>query len=144
MAILEKQQIGAGVRVWKSARGQLRTERPAREVCIFRATGHLEDSFVELFEEVVLDAIKVGRPHLFWDGEAMSGYDTEFRQRIGECCVRLKPSVNAMNVFTPNRFVAMGAAVINIWVGNFFTIFRDRGAFEDCLHDMLPASSKRP
>src|SRR5512132_2373748 len=144
MAILEKQQIGARVRVWKSARGQMRTERPAREVCIFRATGDLEASFVELFEEVVLDAMKVGRPHLGCDGDAMTGYDTEFRQRIGECCVRLKPSVMAMNVFTPNRFVAMGAAVINIWVGNFFQIYRDRARFEECLQDILPASSKRP
>lgn len=143
MAILEKQQIGAGVRVWKSARGQLRTERPAREVAIFRATGHLEASFVDLFEEVVLDAVKVGRPHLFWDGDAMTGYDTEFRQRIGDFCVRVKPKVAAMNVFTPNRFVAMGAAVINIWVGNFFTIFRDRTSFEECLQDILPVSSRR-
>ncbi len=144
MAILEKQQIGAGVRVWKSARGQLRTERPAREICIFRATGHLEVGFVELFVEVVKDAIKVGRPHLFWDGEAMIGYDTEFRQKLGEYCVLAKPHVSAMNVYTPNRFVAMGASVINIWLGNFFTMFRDRAEFEECLQNVRPMSSRRP
>jgi len=38
----------------------------------------------------------------------------------------------------------MGASVINLWLGSFFTIFRDRAGFEECLQDTRSASSRRP
>lgn len=130
--MIEKKQIGR-VNEWVTARGSLRTERLGREVLLFRPTGHLEVAVVELFENVTDDAIKDGKPNLFWDGEAMVGYDSAFRVRLGEYCVKVKADVASMNVYTPNRIVAMGAAVINVWLGGFFTIVKTRAELERLL-----------
>ena len=132
MPIIERRQFGSAHQ-WRSDRGTFRTERPIPDILIFRATGHLEASFVDLFAHVVDEAIAETRPHLFWDGEAMTGYDSAFRKRIGDHCVKVRDDVAAMNVYTPNRMVAMGASVINVWLGGFFTIIKTRDAFEQAL-----------
>ena len=134
MTIVERKQLGS-VHEWRSERGSFRVEQPASDVLVFRARGHLEAEFVDLFEQVVDEAIKTCRPHLFWDGEQMVGYESRFRQRIGDYCVKVRSRVAAMNVYTPHRFVAMGAAVINVWLGGFFTIIRTREDFEKLLDD---------
>ena len=72
------------------------------------------------------DAIKEGKPHLFWDGTAMNGYESAYRLRLGKYCVRVKERVASMNVFAPQPLVAMGAAVINVWLGGFFTMHKTR------------------
>lgn len=111
----------------------MRTERLARDVIVFRAVGHIETEFIDLFSKVVSEAIADGKPHLFWDGEEMTSYDSEFRQKIGAYCLEVKGSVSAMNVYTPSRLVAMGASVINIWLGGFFTMFSAREPFDKAL-----------
>lgn len=126
VSTVRKRTIGTNVKEWSTDRGRLRTERHGREVLLFRASGHLETELVELFQEVVDDALVVGRPHLFWDGEDLTGYDSEFRLRLGKYCVAVRDRVGSMHVYTPHRFVAMGAAVINVWLGGFFQMKKTR------------------
>ncbi len=130
MAILERKQLSARIHQWTSERGGLRVEIPRAHILIFRPSGHLEAAFVELFQQVVDESVSEGRPHLFWDGEAMTGYDSDFRKRIGEYCVAVKSRVASMNVYTPSPLVAMGAAVINIWLGGFFRVVKTRDELE--------------
>ncbi len=91
---------------------------------------------VELFVDSVSAALAEGTPHLFWDGEEMTGYDSKVRVRIGEHCVAVKARVASMNVYTPNRFVAMGASVINVWLGGFFNIVRTREELERLISEV--------
>ena len=111
----------------------MRAEVQRANILVFRPSGHLETEFVELFKQVVDEGMKHGAPHVFWDGETMTGYDSEFRQRIGQYCVSVKNRVSSMNVYTPNPFVAMGAAVVNVWLGGFFNISKTREDFERVL-----------
>ncbi len=140
---VNRRQLGAQVQEWTSERGMLRVERPAREILIYRGSGHLQAELSDLFVQSVNDAVDEGRPHLFWDGEEMVGYDSDFRIRIGKHCVAVKDRVAAMNVYTPNRFVAMGAAVINVWLGGFFNIVRTRKELEDLIADARMSGMSR-
>lgn len=135
MPIRERKRVGATVQEWTSERGSLRCERLGREVLVFRAQGYLEAEFVDLFEQFVDEAIAETRPHLFWDGLTMTGYESEFRQRIGSYCVKVKDRVRSMQVYTPNRMVAMGASVINMWLGGFFTILSSHEELERRIAD---------
>ncbi len=132
MAVIERKQVGR-THEWGSPRGSLRTERLARELLVYKPAGYLEESFVELFERVTNEALTEGRPHMFWDGAAMTGYSSDFREKIGHYCLSIKPRVAAMILFTPNPIVAMGASVINVWLGGFFQITKSRAEFEQLL-----------
>ena len=127
---IERRQVGARLEEWKSERGWLAVERPSRRTVIYRGGGHLAAELAELFVQSSNDAIAVGRPHLFWDGEGMMGYDSQVRIRIGTHCIAIKDRVAAMNVYAPSRFVAMGAAVINLGLGGFFNIVKTRDELE--------------
>ena len=139
-----KRRFGTRGEEWSSERGSLRVERPAPNIVIYRGQGHLQAELAELFVQSVNDALENGtKPHLFWDGEGMTGYDSQVRIRIGEHCMAVKHEVAAMNVYTPNRFVAMGAAVINVWLGGFFNIVRTRAELDDLIYDARLAGFSR-
>ncbi|MEO7108947.1 MAG: hypothetical protein ABI183_00800 [Polyangiaceae bacterium] len=130
---IERKVLSGSVREWFDARGSMRIDRVSRNAIVIEPKGHLEAGFVELFEIAVDDAITDGKPHLFWDGTAMTGYDSAFRLRLGKYCVRVKHQVASMNVFTPQPMVAMGASVINIWLGGFFTMHKTRNELMETL-----------
>jgi hypothetical protein len=127
---IELRRQSTTFQVWEDSRGALRIETPHPLILVYRARGHLARDFVEPFIESVETALADGRPHLFWDGTEMVGYDSDFRKQIGAYCVRVKGRVEAMNVYTPSRMVAMGASVINIWLGGFFSMLKSAEAFQ--------------
>lgn len=139
--MIERRRITATVEEWSTPKGTLRIERVSREAVVFRATGHLAAEHADAFRQAVDEAIVDGRPHLFWDGHAMTGYDTEFRQKTGAHCAEVKDRVQSMQVYTPSRMVAMGASVINMWLGGFFTMVKTREELEQRIAE---ARGKRP
>jgi hypothetical protein len=130
---IERKILSGSTREWIGPRGSMRVDRVARNAIVFEPKGHMEAPFVELFEITVNDAIEDGRPHLFWDGTDMTSYDSKYRLGLGQYCVRVKDKVASMNVFTPQPLVAMGASVINIWLGGFFTMHKTRDSLFETL-----------
>lgn len=141
---IERKMPSGSIREWIGPRGSMRVDRIARNAIVFEPKGHLVVEFVELFELTVNDAIADGRPHLFWDGTDMSGYDSKFRVDLGQYCVRVKDKVESMNVFTPQPLVAMGASVINIWLGGFFTMHKTRESLFEALAKLKAENAKIP
>jgi hypothetical protein len=138
---IDRKQISGTCHEWTGPRGSFRVERVSKNAIVFTPRGHLSVEFFDLFASMVDDAIADGRPHLFWDGEKMVSYDTDFRVRLGKYCVQVKPRVSSMNVYTPQPLVAMGAAVINVWLGGFFTMHKTREAL---LETLLRARASAP
>lgn len=140
--VVIRRRSAASIREWTTDRGRLRVERRARDVLLFEAVGHLEADLFGLFRDAVETALVSGRPHLFWDGENLTGYDSDFRARIGGYCVEVRDRVGSMHVYTPRRFAAMGAAVINVWLGGAFQMKKTRGELLAALESQLARSAE--
>ncbi|UJR85395.1 hypothetical protein [Sandaracinus amylolyticus] len=130
---IQKRQVGTSIEEWSTERGGLRAERLGRQLLVFRARGHLAADLVELFERQVTAMFDDGAPHVFFDGTEMSGYDSEFRLRIAKYLVSVRDRAQSLNVYTPHRMVAMGAAVVNVAVGGVLSVFDERASFERAL-----------
>jgi hypothetical protein len=130
---MERKHMSGTCQLWTDSRGSFRIDRVGKSAILFTPTGYLVAEFVELFELMVDEAIADGRPHLFWDGTDMRGYESDFRIRLGKYCVRVKEKVSSMNVYAPQPLVAMGASVINIWLGGFFTMHKTRESLLDAM-----------
>jgi hypothetical protein len=139
MTVIERKQVGR-THEWFTARGSLRIERLGRELIVYKPSGYTDESLLDLFEQITNEAIAEGRPSMFWDGEAMTGYSSQFRERIGHYCQENKPRVTAMILYTPNPLVAMGASVINVWLGGFFQITKSRAEFDRQLNALRAPS----
>ena len=137
---LRRRATGA-TRDWSTARGRLRVESRSRDVLLFEAVGHLEVDLFGPFRECVETVLASGRPHLFWDGENLTGCDSDFRLRFGTYCVEVRARVGSMHVYTPYRLAAMGV-LLDVWRGGAFQRKRTRGELWAALEAQMARSAE--
>jgi hypothetical protein len=101
-----------GAETWVSPRERLSITYPARRVMLFTYGGHLTADGVPFVDASVDRVLKAGiRPHLFVDLEQISGYDTEYRQAIGQWARRVEIDVEGWFFLVRSRIVAMGVTL---------------------------------
>lgn len=119
---------------WATDRGDVRVSEPAPGVFLFVGRGFLTADFVAKIVDVHERAVaQGGRPHIFIDGEFLTGHEPPLRADLTAWVQRHRPRLAAMHVLVRARPVKMAVAVSNLTLGGMLRTYDDRGAFRAAL-----------
>ena len=116
---------------WVLERGSLICEEAGARIVRFRFTGHVDASFAGHVQRTVETLLAGGaRPHLFFDAEAATGLDTQFRVQLTPWHKRIAAQVQSQNVLLKSKIMAMAISVANMTSGHVIKPYNKRQEFE--------------
>ena len=111
-------------------RGSLEVLRVDERTSIFVAKGHLTPVLADAMATEGLRIAQAGRAVALHDWSAVTGYDTETRQRSTAFMLEHRRSFDHVVIYLSSALVAMGVNVANIGLGGFLHATADRAEFD--------------
>ena len=135
MALLDPPKSGAVV--YTTPRGELCTWMPAPGIHVVKMTGYLEKEVAPRF------AADFDRAHpgplkaIFFDGGAMTGYESGFRIGMTDWAKGVKNRTDTLHVWVQSKLVQMGVAVANLALGGVLRVHASRTAMETAVRAVV-------
>ncbi len=118
--------------------GEIQVQRVTPGVVLTRMRGHATlEHFAPIKSAVDAELEGGGRPAVFHDWEAMTGYDSAVRVAMADWYRGVEDRVAEVHVLASNRMVAMGVAVVALAVGARIQSHASRASFERALADAM-------
>jgi len=139
--VIRESGLSGGQTRYKTRLGEVVWSTPAAGVVLVRYQGHAEVALYDpISQEMEAQLSRFSKLHLFVDFEELASYDTEFRTRWTEWFRRNRSNLLDAHVLQGSALVKMGIQLVNLFVGELFSLLVEREPFEKKLEQAVRAA----
>lgn len=125
-----------GVR-FSTAQGSIEMTFPSRHMVVIRYRGHAETGLATpVLEKLTRTAYSSQALCVMNDAEALTDYESGFRQQWTEWIRQNRHYVKAFHLLHSSSVIRVGVNLANVIVGDVIKSYRDRAAFEAAVDEL--------